>query len=62
MPRCHHVKAVVEQMLIDGMIQLIFATETSIVGSDLFVNSIILDGLEKFDGTRSRYLKPQEYH
>ncbi|MFB3040275.1 MAG: DEAD/DEAH box helicase, partial [Candidatus Poribacteria bacterium] len=56
------LKAVVEQMLTDGLIQLIFMTETSAVGCDLPVNSVILDGLEKFDGTRLRYLKPQEYH
>ncbi len=56
------VKLVIEKLFAMGFLKLIFATEGFAVGINAYARTVVVDGLEKFDGNRRRYLKAREFH
>ena len=55
------LKEVVEQMFTEGLIKLLFATETFALGINMPARSVVFNSLKKFDGIAVRYLKSLEY-
>jgi len=55
------VKDIVEQVFSSGLLKLLFTTETFAVGVNMPACAVVLDSLEKYDGTRRRPLKAREY-
>ena len=56
------MKLVIEKLFAMGFLKLIFATETFAVGINMPARTVVMDGLEKFDGNRRRHLKTREFH
>lgn len=55
------VKQITEQLLDEGLIRILFATETFAVGVNMPVRTVCFDQLKKYDGNKIRYLTQQEY-
>lgn len=55
------LRRIAEQLLSDGLIRIIYATETFAVGVNMPVRTVCFGSLTKFDGRRRRYLTQQEY-
>jgi superfamily II RNA helicase len=55
------IKEVVELLFVDGLIHVLFTTETFAVGLNLPVRATVFNSLEKFDGMNFRYLNSKEY-
>ena len=55
------LKLVIEKLFALGFLRLIFATETFAVGINMPARTVVMDGLEKFDGNRRRYIKAREF-
>lgn len=56
------LKELVELLYGDGLIRLLFATETFAVGINMPTRTVVFSGLTKYDSTNGfRYLKPHEY-
>jgi len=54
-------KEVVEILFADGLIKVLFATETFAMGVNMPAKSVVFCGLRKNDGKDFRYLKSSEY-
>ncbi len=55
------LRRIAEQLLSDGLIRIIYATETFAVGVNMPVRTVCFGSLEKYDGRRRRFLTQQEY-
>jgi superfamily II RNA helicase len=55
------LKELVEQVFEQGLLSVLYATETFAVGINLPARTVCFDSLEKYDGTLFRYLKSTEY-
>lgn len=56
------LKELVELLYADGLIKLLFATETFSVGINMPTRTVVFSGMSKYDtGNGFRYLKPHEY-
>ena len=54
-------KEIIEMMFLKGYIKILFATETFSVGINMPTKSVVFTSLQKYDGTKFRYLYPHEY-
>lgn len=54
-------KEVVEQLFTEGLIKLLFATETFALGVNMPASSVVFHSLKKYDGISVRNLKALEY-
>jgi superfamily II RNA helicase len=54
-------KHIVEQLFGEGLIKVLFATETFAVGINMPARTVCLDSLVKYTGTGFRYLTSKEY-
>jgi superfamily II RNA helicase len=55
-------KEIVERLFADGLIKLLFCTETFALGVNMPASTVIFDELEKFDGVEFNYLMTREYN
>lgn len=55
------VKEVVEILFQEGLIKVLFATETFAIGVNMPAKSVVFTELRKFDGSEFRTLSPSEY-
>ncbi|MCF7866736.1 DEAD/DEAH box helicase [Candidatus Woesearchaeota archaeon] len=55
------LKELVEELFAQGLIKVLFATETFAVGINMPAKTVCFDSLEKFDGIQFRYLNSKEY-
>lgn len=51
----------VEELFSQGLLPLLFATETFAVGVNMPAKTVVLNGLRKFDGRRFRMISSKEY-
>ena len=54
-------KQIVERLFEEGLIKVVFATETLALGINMPARSVVIEKLEKYDGTGSVGLTPGEY-
>lgn len=55
------IKQIAEDLLADGLIRILFTTETFAVGVNMPVRTVCFDSLKKYDGEKFRHLTQQEY-
>ena len=55
------LKELVEVAFGEGLLTVLYATETFAVGINMPARTVCFDSLEKYDGTRFRYLSSKEY-
>ncbi|XP_017847565.2 helicase SKI2W [Drosophila busckii] len=55
------LKEIVEMLFQNGLVKLLFATETFAMGVNMPARTVIFDSHKKFDGLEMRNLKPGEY-
>lgn len=55
------LKEIVEMLFQNGLVKLLFATETFAMGVNMPARTVIFDSHKKFDGSEMRNLKPGEY-
>ncbi|NLD99188.1 MAG: DEAD/DEAH box helicase [Fibrobacter sp.] len=55
-------KEIVERIFTEGLIKLLFCTETFALGVNMPASAVIFDELEKFDGVDFNYLMTREYN
>ena len=55
-------RRLVEQLAQDGLLKVIFGTDTLGVGINVPIRTVLLTGLTKFDGSKQRLLKAREFH
>lgn len=55
------LKEMVEQLFTEGLIKLLFATETFALGVNMPAKSVVFNALKKYDGIQVRPLKALEY-
>lgn len=55
-------RRLVERLAQDGLLKVICGTDTLGVGINVPIRTVLLTGLTKFDGTRTRQLKAREFH
>ena len=55
------LKEIVETLFSQGLIKVLFATETFAVGINMPAKTVVFDSMEKFDGINFRYLKSKEF-
>ena len=55
------LKEVVEELFSEGLVKVLYATETFAVGVNMPAKSVSFDSLEKYDGISFRYLTSKEY-
>ena len=55
------LKELVETLFSEGLVKVLFATETFAVGINMPAKAVCFDSLEKFDGIQFRYLNSKEY-
>jgi len=55
-------KEIVERLFTQGLIKLLFCTETFALGVNMPASAVIFDELEKFDGVDFNYLMTREYN
>lgn len=55
------LREMVEKLLSEGIIKVLFCTETFAVGLNMPVKTSIMTSLTKFDGTGKRFFHPSEY-
>ena len=54
-------REIVERCFADGLVKLVFATETLAVGINMPARSVVLDKLTKFTGSGHRMLQPSDF-
>jgi superfamily II RNA helicase len=54
-------KEIVERLFTTGLIKMLFCTETFALGINMPANTVIFDGLEKFNGVDFSYLSTRSY-
>lgn len=55
-------RRLVERLAQDGLLKVICGTDTLGVGINVPIRTVLLTGLTKFDGTRTRQLRAREFH
>jgi superfamily II RNA helicase len=55
------LKELVEELFAQGLVKILFATETFAVGINMPAKTVCFDSLEKYDGINFRYLTSKEY-
>ncbi|XP_017891371.1 helicase SKI2W [Ceratina calcarata] len=55
------LKEIVEMLFQNGVVKLLFATETFAMGVNMPAHTVVFDSIKKFDGTNFRILHPTEY-
>jgi superfamily II RNA helicase len=55
------IKQIAEDLLAEGLIRILFTTETFAVGVNMPVRTVCFDSLRKYDGEKFRLLTQQEY-
>ncbi|XP_030371435.1 helicase SKI2W [Scaptodrosophila lebanonensis] len=55
------LKEIVEMLFQNGLVKLLFATETFAMGVNMPARTVVFDSHRKFDGVEVRNLKPGEY-
>ncbi|XP_037948135.1 helicase SKI2W-like [Teleopsis dalmanni] len=55
------LKEIVEMLFQNGLVKLLFATETFAMGVNMPARTVLFDSHRKFDGIEQRNLKPAEY-
>ena len=55
------LREIVELMISQKKIKLLFATESFAIGLDCPIRTVVFTGIHKFDGTNERLLLPHEY-
>ncbi len=55
-------RRLVEQLAQDGLLKVICGTDTLGVGINVPIRTVLLTGLTKYDGSRSRVLRAREFH
>ena len=55
-------KEVVEACFVEGLVRVVFATETLAVGINMPARSVVIDKLTKFTGDHHEFLTPADYH
>ncbi|KAH8247436.1 hypothetical protein KR038_004152 [Drosophila bunnanda] len=55
------LKEIVEMLFQNGLVKLLFATETFAMGVNMPARTVVFDSHKKFDGLEVRNLKPGEY-
>lgn len=55
-------RRLIERLAQDGLLKVICGTDTLGVGINVPIRTVLLTGLTKFDGTRTRQLKAREFH
>jgi ATP-dependent RNA helicase HelY len=54
-------KEAVEQCFVEGLVKLVFATETLALGINMPARSVVIEKLTKFTGEQHEFLTPAEY-
>jgi ATP-dependent RNA helicase HelY len=54
-------KEAVEQCFVEGLVKVVFATETLAVGINMPARSVVIEKLSKFTGDHHQFLTPGEY-
>lgn len=55
------IKEVVEILFQEGLLKVLFATETFSIGLNMPAKSVVFTALKKYDGERTRLINPGEY-
>lgn len=55
-------RRLVEKLAQDGLLKVICGTDTLGVGINVPIRTVLLTGLTKYDGTRTRHLRAREFH
>jgi superfamily II RNA helicase len=55
-------KEIVERLFSNGLIKLLFCTETFALGVNMPASTVVFDTLEKFDGVEFNYLMTRQYN
>ncbi|MFZ2178508.1 MAG: DUF3516 domain-containing protein [Rhodococcus sp. (in: high G+C Gram-positive bacteria)] len=55
-------RRLIEKLAQDGLLKVICGTDTLGVGINVPIRTVLLTGLTKFDGTRTRHLRAREFH
>lgn len=55
------LKEITEILFCDGLVKVLFATETFAMGVNMPARSVVFDSIRKHDGKRRRFLLPSEY-
>lgn len=55
-------RRLIERLAQDGLLKVICGTDTLGVGINVPIRTVLLTGLTKFDGTRTRQLRAREFH
>jgi len=55
------LKEITEILFCDGLVKVLFATETFAMGVNMPARSVVFDSIKKHDGKYRRYLLPSEY-
>lgn len=55
-------RRLIEKLAQDGLLKVICGTDTLGVGINVPIRTVLLTGLTKYDGTRTRHLKAREFH
>ncbi|UGT63478.1 DUF3516 domain-containing protein [Nocardia asteroides] len=55
-------RRLVERLAQDGLLKVVCGTDTLGVGINVPIRTVLLTGLTKYDGTRTRRLKAREFH
>ncbi|XP_003705432.2 superkiller complex helicase subunit twister [Megachile rotundata] len=55
------LKEIVEMLFQNGVVKLLFATETFAMGVNMPARTVVFDSIKKYDGTNFRILHPTEY-
>lgn len=55
------LKEITEILFCDGLVKVLFATETFAMGVNMPARSVVFDSIKKHDGRYRRYLLPSEY-
>ena len=55
------LRELVELLFAEGLLKVLFATETLAMGLNLPARTVVFSAAQKFDGTGLRLLKPTEY-
>jgi superfamily II RNA helicase len=55
-------RRLIEKLAQDGLLKVICGTDTLGVGINVPIRTVLLTGLTKYDGTRTRQLKAREFH
>ncbi|MFC7450131.1 DEAD/DEAH box helicase [Rhodococcus daqingensis] len=55
-------RRLIEKLAQDGLLKVICGTDTLGVGINVPIRTVLLTGLTKYDGTRTRHLRAREFH